>query len=104
MELLTQAFTQRSYVAQEELRQREVGIEEPMLNMKDNFQLAQKGEEIVSKYVTAFVRSHLPMYPDAGVNAIKDYLCSREKLAFVSSQLGNKDIILTTVGFHRILS
>lgn len=101
LELLVQAFTQRSYIAQEELRQREVGIEEPVVNLKDNFELAKKGEEIVHKYVTAFVRSHLPLYPDAGVTAVKDYLCSREKLAFVSSQLGNKEIILTGVSILR---
>lgn len=87
---------------QEELRQREIGIKEPVLNLKDNSELALKGEEIVHKYVTAFVRSHLPTYPDAGVNAVKDYLCSREKLAFVASQLGSKDIILTSVGVYRL--
>lgn len=102
LELLVQAFTQRSYIAQEEHRQRKVGIEEPVLNLKDNFELAKKGEEIVHKYVTAFVRSHFPLYPDAGVTAVKDYLCSREKLAFVSSQLGNKEIILTSVSILRL--
>lgn len=81
----------------EELRQREVGIDEPVLNLKDNLELAKRGEEIVHKYVTAFVRSHLPLYPDEGVNAIKDFLLSREKLALVSTQLGTKELILDAV-------
>lgn len=101
LELLTQAFTQRSYIVQEELRQREVGIDEPVLNLKDNLELAKKGEEIVHKYVTAFLRCHLPLYPDAGVNAVKDYLLSREKLAYISSHLGTKEIILAAVSIRR---
>lgn len=95
--LLTQAFTQRSYIVKEELRQREVGIDEPELNLNDNLELAKKGEEIVHKYVTAFLRCHLPLYPDAGIDAVKDYLLSREKLAYVSSHLGTKEIILAAV-------
>lgn len=97
LEFLTQAFTQRSYIVQEELRQRDVGIDEPLHNLKDNLELAKRGEKIVHKYVTAFIRYHLPLYPDAGVNAVKDYLLSREKLAFISSHLGAKEIILSTV-------
>lgn len=97
LEWLTQAFTQRSYIVQEELRQREVGIDEPVLNLKDNLELAKKGEEIVHKYVTAFVQCHLPSYPDEGIKAITDHLLSREKLAHVSSHLGTKEIILAAV-------
>lgn len=101
LELLTQAFVQRSYIVREELRQREVGIDEPVLNLKDNLELAKRGEEIVHKYVTAFVRSHLPLYPDAGVKAVKDFLLSREKLAYISSHLGTKEIILAAVSTTR---
>lgn len=97
LELLTQAFTQPSYIVQEELRQREVGIEVPELNLKDNGQLAKRGEEIAHKYVSAFVRCHFPLYPDAGVKAVRDYLLSRKQLAHISSQLGTKEIILASV-------
>lgn len=97
LELLTQAFTHRSYVAQETQRQQEVGIDVEELNLKDNLELAKKGEEIVHNYVTAFIRCHLPLYPNEGVQALRDFLLSREKLALVSSQLGSKEIILSAV-------
>lgn len=96
-DLLQQAFTQRSYIIQEELRQQVVGIEEPELNIKDNLELADRGDEILRKYVEAFIKYHLPNYPSEGVAAIKDYLLSTERLAHVSQNLGTKDIILTSV-------
>lgn len=95
--LLTQAFIHPSYIVQEELRQREVGVEEPDLHIKDNRELVDLGEEIIRKYVDAFVRVHLPLCPDEGITAVKQYLLSRKELAKISSLLGTKDLILSTV-------
>lgn len=95
--LLTQAFTQPSFIAQEELRQREVGVEEPDLHIKDNRDLVILGNEIIRKYVDAFVCVHLPLCPDDGIKAIKDYLLSIDELAKISSLLGTKDLILSSV-------
>lgn len=97
VDLLQQAFTHRSYIIQEELRQQSVGIEEPVINIKDNRELAVKGEEIMKKYVTAFLKYHLPKYPDEGIDVISNFLLSTEKLAYISCGLGTKEIIMTEV-------
>lgn len=137
-DLLTEAFTQRSYVAQKEYRRESVAneesqtnppliergkekiqhivdnyvlyppvqpenadgdVQEPHIHMNDCNRLAKKGEEIIRKYVDAFVRYHLQLAPDDVVKAVKDYLLSTEKLAEVSLGLGTKDIILADVSF-----
>lgn len=92
--LLTQAFTQRSYVVQEELRLDELGVDRSDLDMQDNMKLAEKGLEITTKYIEAYLRYHLPKYPDEGIFAIRNYLLSTEKLAYISSNLGTTEIIL----------
>lgn len=96
-ELLQQAFTLRSYINQEEMRQRSVGIEEPELNLKDNRALAERGSQILGEYVEAFVRAHLPKFPEDGVRAVKEYLLSEEMLAKISKDLGTTDIIFSAV-------
>ncbi|XP_026470449.1 39S ribosomal protein L44, mitochondrial [Ctenocephalides felis] len=93
--LLQQAFTQRSYVIQEEMKQIEVGIEKPVLEVKDNRLLIISGEELISEYVEKFLLQSLPKLPKDGINAIKSYLTSEEVLANVSSHLGTKEIILS---------
>lgn len=98
---LNEAFVDRSYIIQEEKQQRAVGIEEPELQLKDNRELADEGEKIISSYVDAFVRHHLPLYPEEGISAVKSFLLSDERLARVSSLLGTKDIILASVIAHK---
>lgn len=96
-EILTQAFTHPSYIAQEEARLSEVGVEQPELAMKDHRELAVLGEGIVRKYVDAFLRFHLPLFPDPGIVAVKNFLLSTEKLAKIASHMGLKDVILASV-------
>lgn len=94
LNLLARAFTQRSYVLQEELRLGQLDVDQSDLAIPDNRDLAEKGLEISIKYVTAFLRYHLPKYPEEGILAIRDYLLSKDKLAYVSTNLGTKEIIL----------
>lgn len=94
-DLLQQALTERSFIVQEEKRQRELGIEEPVLNVRDNADLVKHGEELLSNYVGAFIRYSFPRLPYDGMRAIQDYLCSDEVLAHVSQHIGTKDLILT---------
>lgn len=92
--LLERAFVQRSYVIQEEIRLEKLGIDKPDLNLQDNRELADKGLKLANRYVETYLRYHLPHYPDEGIAAVKNYLLSTEQLAYISSNLGSKEIIL----------
>lgn len=96
-ELLAQAFVDRSYIILEEQRQREVQIENPVVNLKDNAELVVRGDEILREYVQAFLQYNLPKFPTAGIVAVRDHLLSEEKLAHISKNLGTIDIILSDV-------
>lgn len=95
--LLQQAFTHRSYIVQEELRQQQHGIETPITNLKDNQPLIATGESLLTEHTNLFLLAHYPRLPAAGVLAIQDYLLSESVLANVSSHLGTKDLILSAV-------
>lgn len=92
--LLERAFVQRSYVVQEELRLEKLGVDNSELNLMDNRELADKGRKLTNQYVEAYLRYHLPKYPDEGIAALRNYLLSIEKLAYISLNLGSKEIIL----------
>lgn len=92
--LLQQAFTHRSYIIQEEMKQREVGIEEPELKLADNTNFIKKGEEIMTEYIITFLNLSLPKFPKEGIRSIYRYLMSNDVLARVSSHLGTRDVIL----------
>lgn len=66
-ELLQQAFTHRSYVINEEQKQREVGIENPVLNIKDNRELIEEGKYLTNEIVTCYLRQALPKLPEEGI-------------------------------------
>lgn len=95
--LLEQAFVDRSYIIQLEMRQREVQIEEPVVEMKDNQELISRGDAILQEYITAFLRVHLPKLPEKGITAIRNYLLAERVLAKVSFNLGTYDLILNDV-------
>ncbi|XP_065095366.1 large ribosomal subunit protein mL44 [Ochlerotatus camptorhynchus] len=92
--VLQQAFTHRSFIAQEEQKQLDVGIEQPELGLKDNRQLVQLGEQLIQEYVEAFLLTTLPKLPTEGIRAIANGMTFSDKLADVSKHLGTKDIIL----------
>lgn len=94
LKLLERAFIQRSYVIQEELRLEKLGVENEDLMMPDNRELAEKGLKLAKNYVETYLRYHLPHYPNEGIAAVQNYLLSTEKLAYISTNLGSKEIIL----------
>lgn len=94
LKLLERAFVQRSYVVQEKHRLEQLGTDTSDINMLDNTDLAEKGRKLASQYVEGYLRYHLPRYPDEGIAALQNYLLSTEKLAYISSNLGSKEIIL----------
>lgn len=93
--VLQQAFTHRSFIAQEERKQLDVGIEKPEVGLRDNRELVQLGERLIGEYVEAFLLTALPKLPTEGIRSIAAALTSQEKLANVSKHLGTKDIILS---------
>lgn len=90
-DLLLQAFTDRSYVIKEEMKQKEIEFD---IKMKDNRELAKKGEEFISQYVQNYLEIVLPKLPLEGVKCIQQHLISESVLANISLHLGTKDIIL----------
>lgn len=92
--LLKRSFTQRSYVIQEEMKLEKLGVEKSDFNLLDNRDLADAGLKIAESYISAFLKYHLPNYPKEGLSEIQSCLLSIKKLAFVSSNLGTKDIIM----------
>lgn len=95
--LLQQAFTHRSYIVQEEHRQQQHGIEAPVTNLLDNQPLIAAGESLLVEHTNLFLLAHFPRLPESGIKAIQQYLLSDSFLANVSSHLGTKDLILTSV-------
>ncbi|XP_068623361.1 large ribosomal subunit protein mL44-like [Battus philenor] len=92
-DLLLQAFTDRSYVIKEEMKQKEMEIN---IKMKDNKELAQEGDQFINHYVQLYLENVLPKYPLEGIAEIKKHLTSEETLANISLHLGTKDIILAS--------
>lgn len=92
---LQQAFTHRSYIVQEELRQQQHDIDQPETNLRDNGPLIERGRALLAQHTDLFVRAHYPRLPEAGVQAVTAFLCSEEVLANVAKHLGTADLILS---------
>lgn len=94
--LLQQAFVDRSYIVQEEMKQRAVGIENPELQLTDNSNLVQKGEDLLTEFIITYLNISLPKFPREGIKAVYKHLISEEVLAKISSHLGTRDLILSS--------
>lgn len=92
--LLQTAFTQQSYIAQEEMKQKELGIENVDIQMSHNQELSERGEHIIKEYVDAFIGFSLPKVPAEGKQAIASYLMRNEILADVAFHLGMQELLL----------
>lgn len=92
---LKSALTNRSYIIKEENKHRELGVEEPQLNLTDNIKLAEKGSSLVSEYVDAFLKYSLPKVPEEGIKAYAAFLMSEETLAHVSKHLGLTELVFS---------
>lgn len=64
---LREALTHASYIHKETLRQQELGVSDPGLAMKDNSQLAARGERLIADYCTSYLRAALPLLPEEGI-------------------------------------
>lgn len=71
VEKLDQAFTHRSYIIQEEERQKAMGIEDAKLNVQDNQDLIMKGEKLTSEIVLNYLAQALPQSPEDVIMFVK---------------------------------
>lgn len=60
-------MTERSYIIYEEERQKNVGIEEPTINLLDNKELVIKGLDFIDDIVKRYLRTVLPKLPEEGI-------------------------------------
>ncbi|XP_025192404.1 39S ribosomal protein L44, mitochondrial [Melanaphis sacchari] len=93
-DLLQQALTERSYIIREEERQKNVGIEQPTLNLFDNKELVSKGSDFIDDVIKRYLRTVLPRLPEEGIIGIHKYLTSIETLSHVSFHIGTSELIL----------
>ena len=49
------------------MKQKEVGIEDPQLSLKDNQELVKIGENLMSRYLKQHLRAGLPRFPEEGI-------------------------------------
>lgn len=69
-DLLLKAFTERSYIINEEERQKSVGIEKPTLILTDNKELVAKGSDFIDDIVKRYLRTVLPRLPEEGIKYV----------------------------------
>ncbi|KFD54542.1 hypothetical protein M513_04487 [Trichuris suis] len=62
--------------------------------LEHNETLAEQGDRIINDYARAYLRYHLPLFPEEGIMAVCDSLTTNHRLATVASQLGACDLIL----------
>lgn len=124
--LLQNALTERSYIISEEEKQKEVGIEKPILDLTDNRELAEKGSIFIDDIVKRYLRTVFPKLPEEGIlyvylinidkqfffiHVLISFFCggSRETHRFltnvdtlsnVSFHIGTSDIILCAVSIY----
>lgn len=116
-DLLHQALTERSYIIREEERQKNVGIEQPTLNLSDNKELVSKGSDFIDDIVKRYLHTVLPKLPEEGImyvyykkywpktvkllfcnfRGIHKYLTSIDILSHVSFHIGTSELILCAV-------
>uniref|UniRef100_A0A1B6DW47 Large ribosomal subunit protein mL44 n=1 Tax=Clastoptera arizonana TaxID=38151 RepID=A0A1B6DW47_9HEMI len=93
-DLLRQALTERSYIIKEELKQQNLGIEEPVISLKDNREFVVAGEVLMNNYIVKYLRTVYPRFPEEGICAVRDFLMSEETLSDISFHIGTSEIIL----------
>jgi large subunit ribosomal protein L44 len=94
--IIRTAFVHESYLEEEKKKQQELGIEEDETPSQsfDNSELIASGVTITSNYIEAYLKHVFPKLPEFCVQDIHDYLMSEDILAYVSTHIGTKDLVL----------
>ncbi|KAF4527134.1 hypothetical protein B566_EDAN007232 [Ephemera danica] len=94
--LLRQALTSEDYLKQQREEQAKLGIEDSSpIEDRHNTTLAKEGRQLMSRYITGYLRHILNKLPEDGIEAIHSFLMSEPVLANISKLIGTKDLILT---------
>lgn len=94
--VLQKAFMHASYITQETARQKELGIEEPSLDVQDNQPLIECGSRLLNSYVASFINDNLSSAPGQLKTAVTEYLVSNAVLAKLARNLGATTLILSS--------
>ncbi|XP_052075709.1 39S ribosomal protein L44, mitochondrial-like isoform X1 [Mytilus californianus] len=94
---LRKAFITSDYRQAEEESRRQLGIdlESVPVGVVDNSELAQKGEQIASRYIKAYLRHSYPMMLEEGIQAVHDYLMDDQMIYYIASNFGLTDLIMS---------
>jgi len=91
--LLRRALTDPSFVLKRTAKQEELGLGRDF-EARHNQELSLAGEEIISKFVVTYIRTHFPNFPEEGCDAVLSYLLSEMVVAHVARNIGLTDLIL----------
>ncbi|KAF0291836.1 39S ribosomal protein L44, mitochondrial [Amphibalanus amphitrite] len=93
--LLRRALTERSHMLQSQAERRRLGLPENEADSASNTELAERGSDIMTSYISGWLRSALPLLPEEGVQSVTSYLTSQQELNQLASGIGLKDIVLS---------
>jgi len=93
--LLARAFVMESHVKLEIAKQEELGVEMMSTGLVDNSELAREGMEVINKALGRWLRGALPLLPEEGIIAVKNYLTKELMLADISFHLGLRELVLS---------
>ncbi|XP_053565818.1 39S ribosomal protein L44, mitochondrial [Bombina bombina] len=98
VQLLKTAFVNSSYVAQEESRRRELGLDKEIaaLNLQDNQELSKQGSDFTVSFLQTTLKQGFPKLPAAGISALIGYLTSQNVLCHVAQNLAVEDLTLSS--------
>ncbi|XP_006119951.2 large ribosomal subunit protein mL44 isoform X1 [Pelodiscus sinensis] len=96
LELLKTAFVNSCYIKSEEKKRQELGLdkEAAALNLQDNHKLSEQGVMLSRSYLTRCFEDAYPKMPSEGIQALVDYLTSRELVSYVAKNLSIQDLTL----------
>jgi large subunit ribosomal protein L44 len=94
---LKQAFINSSYIVRETEKRSKLGVESDVaqVELTDNSQLAQCGEQVSSEYIVKYLKHSFPLLPDVCIRSIVSRLLSTETLSYIAANLGVKDLVQT---------
>lgn len=93
--VLQQAFIHPSYIEKELKKQKEIGIEEPAVEIQDNSSLVDSGTTLLHSCVSAFVKGKLASGPSELHASVVEYLTSNELISKLARNLGAVELILS---------
>nr|CAG4645826.1 EOG090X0DYO [Lynceus sp. MCZ IZ 141354] len=90
--LLRQALIHKSYVDQELERLKKLNMENTLM-LETNDALATEGETLLRTTLLGYLRGNLPKFPEEGIQAVCNHLCSTEVLSSIGHDLGLKELM-----------